>query len=383
MNILLVASPVVSLRRPFKGGTESFITRLANKLISLGHSVDVLALEADEIDSFQTIFLDESPFSLKDAIHSEEWGQKMFKAMQFALMDLERYDLIHFNSYLPLLYDIASLRDIPTVVTLHTPLDDRFGLLHSLHSKRSPKTRYVAVSERLKLDWEQHIASSIAVIANGIDHSWRLPESGRIRKGLVWVGRICEEKNPLDAIELATRTNESLVLLGPADDRDYFERVVKPKLEGNISYGGHVGCAELQQHLNSAKCFIASARWQEPFGLSILESLSAGTTVVGYSSAVPPELRHKECVVLAKEQSVSSLHEAYNTIAQRWSADERIFDKATAHAENFSLQDTAQSYIQVYEDTIRANLNEQHLDHTNILRPPSWQRPQAKVPAPR
>ena len=374
MNILIVASPVVTLRRPFKGGTESFIVRLANRLTEMGHTVDVLALDADETDNFQTLLLEESPFSMKDAIHSEEWGQKIYKAMQFSLMSMSQYDVIHFNSYLPLLYDLAAMRKIPSVVTLHTPVDNRFSLLHKLHSRRDRDVRYVAVSERLKLDWEANISTAITVIPNGIDPIDQ-NFSEEKRDGLIWVGRLCEEKNPIDAIKLARLTNEKLTLFGPIDQQKYFDQKIKPELDDQISYRGHVSCEELYSELGKSRFMIASALWQEPFGLSILEALSAGTSIIGYASAVPPELRHKDCVSIASKQCVHELCRRYQEIRCRLDTAANSAELAKEHASKFSLNDTAERYIKIYHDVTEKRNN----PNNNILRPSSWQRTPSTV----
>ena len=66
MKILIVAGPFISLREPYNGGTEAFIVELANELVRLGHTVDVIAKDADEKNLFQVIEFLESPFSMKD-----------------------------------------------------------------------------------------------------------------------------------------------------------------------------------------------------------------------------------------------------------------------------------------------------------------------------
>ncbi|TMP20145.1 glycosyltransferase family 4 protein [Pseudoalteromonas sp. S2893] len=76
MRILMVASPIVSLRQPFKGGTEAFVANLANALCKKGHTVDVLCKDADEENEFNILQLDESPLRMKDNITTEEEGQK-------------------------------------------------------------------------------------------------------------------------------------------------------------------------------------------------------------------------------------------------------------------------------------------------------------------
>lgn len=352
----MVASPVVSLRRPFKGGTESFIVNLANALVDKGHTVDVLAKNADETDLFQCIELEPSAFSMKDALHDEEWGQKYYQALQLGLMDLDRYDVIHMNSYLPILYDLACLKKTPIVTTLHTPPDDAFGTLHQLHSARSSETQYVAVSNRLRSTWQPLISGNINIIANGIDVSqWQSSYSCR-REGYAWVGRICPVKNPKDAIEIAHRLDQKLVIAGPIVDADYFETYIKPRLSDNIRYLGHLNNHELITALDQCHTLLATALWEEPFGLSVLECLALEMSVVGYATAVPPELRETSSVFVTQANSCEHVinylkNRVLNRSGEQGSG---YFSKARSHAERFSLNTMCKQYERIYQRATQA-----------------------------
>ena len=363
MNILLVASPLVSLRRPFNGGTESFIVHLANQLCHVGHRVDVLAKDADETDLFQVIEFEESPYSMKDDLHTETEGQNLFLAMQFALMDTSRYDIVHFNSYMPLLFDAFSLRQQPSIITLHTPPDDRYALLHRFHSERQPAAEYVCVSERLAKAWMQKITTRITVIENGIDHdevhsALNAPIShASERSAFLWIGRICEDKNPLDAIRLARAKNQLIKLAGPIGDAEYFRNNVEPHLGENCQYLGHLSSSELYKTMAASRLLIASARWEEPFGLAVLEAMSLGTPVAGYSSAIAPELRAPKAVAIAAEDNLAGMCEAADVIEVHLLDGERLSDAAQVHSRRFNIDRMTAKYLHRYKQSIDSNAN--------------------------
>ncbi|MBE7174505.1 MAG: hypothetical protein INR73_28295, partial [Williamsia sp.] len=55
LNILLVSGPSISLKEPYNSGIEAFIVSLAGQLVDEGHTVDVVAGEAEADVSFKLI----------------------------------------------------------------------------------------------------------------------------------------------------------------------------------------------------------------------------------------------------------------------------------------------------------------------------------------
>ena len=151
MNILIVAGPFISLREPYNGGTEAFIVEHANALVRLGHTVDVIAKDADEKNLFQVIEFQESPLSMKDDAYrpsTEELGQQYYQTLQFGMFDVSRYDLIHYNSFIPEIYAVGALLKTPGVLTLHLPPTEKFVLMYKFFLKHAPVLP-IGISERM------------------------------------------------------------------------------------------------------------------------------------------------------------------------------------------------------------------------------------------
>lgn len=337
----MVTSPVTSLREPFDGGTESFVVGLANELVAMGHTVDIVAKEAEEQNLFQRIEFSESPMSMKDAVHSEWVGQNTYRALQLGLIDPSRYDVIHYNSFMEEILDAGSLLKMPSVLTLHLPLQPKFAVMYGLFAKRMNAT-CVAVSSRVYDQWKNEITSPIEIIPNGIaTESWRTKKQNG--EYLVWSGRISKEKNPRDAIKIAKKTGVPLRIIGKVSDQEYFDEMIAPELSENIVYKGHISHDELKQLAVRAHTYLATATWDEPFGLSVLEMLSAGVPVVGYESAIPPELRHENVSRVAQTGN-------WQDLAARIASPQTITaDECYDFAKRFSLQQMARSYCEVYK----------------------------------
>ncbi|QGX63144.1 glycosyltransferase [Alteromonas mediterranea] len=342
MRILMVTSPIVSLREPFKGGTESFVVSLANGMVTAGHKVDVLCKDADEDNKFNTIQLQESAFRMTDAITSETDGQKLYQAAQFGLFNVSDYDIIHFHSYYHAMFEFAFFHQKQNIITLHSPVSQRLALTHRLNSTRSDDI-YVAVSQRLAKEWEPHISSPINVVQNGIALS-RLPDSAaRKDTGLVWVGRLCKEKNPIGAIRAAKSLETPLTLYGPISDPDYFSEEIAPLLGEKIHYGGHVAQQTLYERISKAAALLITSKWKEPFGLVTLESLSMGTPVIGTSQAIPSELRKPPLTQAIDIENKRSLLAAYSSALNIAPLDCKTFANA------FDISQTVKAYECIYE----------------------------------
>jgi len=337
----MVAGPVVSLRQPYNGGTEPFIVELSNYFVEHGHSVDVIAKDAEERDKFQLIEFSESPMSMKDDIHPEWRGQEYYRMFQYGLMNVEKYDVIHYNSFMPEIYAMGSFFSKPSVLTLHLPLSEKFKTTYGLFMKQAHPT-CVAVSDRLQKEWQPYIGGSVEVINNGVNlEKWPLVVQAK-REYLLWSGRITSEKNPLDAIRIAKKMRKPLKIVGKIFDQAYFNQNIKSELNDSITYEGHVERNELQKLISGAAVFLATALWQEPFGLTILEMLASGIPVVGYSSAIPPVLRH---ATVSRAVETTDWCKLLPEIQTAMSVDPAICREFAA---NFSLEAMAQKYMEVY-----------------------------------
>lgn len=307
MKILLVTDPMVSLIQPYQGGTEAFTVELAQALVHQGHVVDIVASKGDELMPFQVKEFEESPYSMRDDIHSEYEGQQTYKLLQYGMVDISSYDIVHYHSFNPTIYEMGSLHSNPSIVTLHIPPNDELTVALQLFNKRSRPT-FVAISERMRQVWEPLLPGALIVkIVNGINiDQWPLVQHDQDGY-LLWTGRINKEKNPLDAIKISEETGIPLKIVGNIANTDYFEQKISPRLSDTIEYIGHVTQQQLRDVIAGARVYVATAVWQEPFGLSILEMLASGLPVVGYESAIAPELQQKPYVHVIPTQDPTLL----------------------------------------------------------------------------
>ncbi|RAP39086.1 hypothetical protein DID80_01050 [Candidatus Marinamargulisbacteria bacterium SCGC AAA071-K20] len=152
--------------------------------------------------------------------------------------------------------------------------------------KYNDNTNYISISnsDRSKdLDY-------IATVYNGINlDDFELNEFPE--ESIVFFGRIHPDKDAKEAIEIAKAVNMPLVMAGIIQDDAYFKEHVEPHIDQNyIKYIGSVGPDQRKKTLKNAKVLLHPISFEEPFGLSVAESMASGTPVIAFNRGSMPEL---------------------------------------------------------------------------------------------
>jgi len=115
-----------------------------------------------------------------------------------------------------------------------------------------------------------------------------------VRPGyLAFLGRICPEKCPDRAIEIARRTGIPLKMAAKVDrvDVEYHETLIKPMIDGRlVEHLGEIGDAEKADFLSGAQALLLPIDWPEPFGLVMIEAMACGTPVIAFNAGSVPEV---------------------------------------------------------------------------------------------
>ena len=334
MNILLVSGPGISLKEPYDSGIEAFIVSFANQLVEEGHNVDVVAHEAEASAKF-TLIDPFTPFSGESDLMT-----RLEEGRAFRNLDVDSYDIIHYNMFYPHLLEAGLHFNKTSFLTLHSPADEKRISVYRKLSLQSELT-FVAISERVKRQWDEALDVDLPLINNGIDINLWPTKTAAERNYLLWSARINEEKNVAAAICVAKHMQLPLKIAGRIVDQHYFDTQVKPHLNDQIQYIGHVTQRELSSLAQKASAYLATATWQEPFGLAALEMLASGVPVVGFNTAVPPSWEHESVLTTAslRWQDLEELIIRSNEIDP---------GKCKEFASDMNIQNMNSNYIKLY-----------------------------------
>jgi len=332
---IAVLSPV-SWRTPPRhyGPWEFVVSLLTEELVRLGLDVTLFAT-ADSRTSAELVAVCPRPYSEDESVNP-----KVSECLHISEL-FERaadFDLIHNHfDFLPLTY--SGLVETPVVTTIHGFSSPS---IIPVYRKYNARGYYVAISESDKspeLDY-------VATIHHGIDIS-NLTFSATAGQYLLFFGRIHPEKGVREAIEVAQRVGIKLKIAGIIQDHDYFAAEVEPHIDGTtVEYVGSVGPDQKADILGGALALLHLISFDEPFGLSLIESLACGTPVIAFRRGSMPELvRHGETGYI-----VDNIEEAVKALA---TVNE--IDRSACRADverRFTSARMARDYARVYQQIL-------------------------------
>lgn len=312
------------------GPWENVVSLLTEQLLTMGVDVTLFAT-GDSQTRGKLAWVCERPWSEDSTINPKVW-ECLHIAELFRRAD--EFDLIHNQfDFLPLSY--CGFSHTPLVTTIHGFSSPS---ILPVYKKYNELTHYVAISEADKsreLDY-------IATIHHGIDiaqFTYR-QDAGDY---LLFFGRLHPDKGVVDAIEVARRSGLRLVIAGIVQDETYFKEQIEPHIDGSmVEYVGSVGPDKRQEVLGGALALLHLIHFDEPFGLSVVESMACGTPVIAYGRGSMPELIRDGSTGFI----VTDVNAAVQAVDRIDSLDRRACRDEVE--ERFTCQLMARRYLDVY-----------------------------------
>jgi glycosyltransferase involved in cell wall biosynthesis len=231
---------------------------------------------------------------------------------------------------------------VPMVFTLHGPHDRRLSEFYSHY----PDIYYVGISEFQR---SQESLPRIRTIHHGIDLSlYQLRE--RKQQYLSFIGRIAPIKGTHLAIDVAKRVGIPLKIAGDIQPiyRDYFEAKIKPHLDGNfIEYVGLADLKAKNELLGNSLAMLFPIKWDEPFGLVMVEAMACGTPVFAFRGGSVAEVV-RDGVSGYVCRSVGDMAKRVTTTQFEPRAVRQYVE------ENFSVERMAGQYAALYQEVLRS-----------------------------
>ena len=287
LRIAMLAPPWLSVPPSGYGGVEVVVSALTEALVRRGHAVTLFCAPGSVSAATVTTLLDAPhPDEIERSLYEVDHVARAFEEIDDAPPE-QRFDVIHDHCGFTAIA-MADRIDTPIVHTLHgqfTPSTAAFYVRHA------HKAVLVGIS-RTQLRSAPPELDPFEVIPNPIDVSaWRLRE--RKDDYLLWIGRMTPEKGPHRAIAAAKAADVPLVLAGVIQpgQQSFFDREVAPHLDGDrVRFVGEVGGAEKRSLFERARGLLMPIRWEEPFGMVMVEAMACGTPVIAFPEGAAREL---------------------------------------------------------------------------------------------
>lgn len=332
------------------GGTERIVSYLTEGLVKAGMDVTLFACGTSKTSAKlvsvypRPLFRDNVP-----------WTNIMYPLLNItAAFDRhEEFDVIHVHlnkasDYLalPLARPIAH----KVIFTLHFPYPASQGRKdrHEVFQKYKD-LKYTSISNSQRQGGEN--LNWIETIYNGINlapyHFHAKPKDY-----FFWLGKFNADKGVHEAIMATKQAGAKLILGGKIDhlekeDLAYYKNQVEPYIDGKqIMYVGEMNDEQKNDYFGNALGFLNPLKWNEPFGLTMAESMACGTPVIAFAAGSAPEL-------IAQNETGYLVHTVEEMAARM--KDIQLLDRQKCRQraeEMFNATIMTSGYLKIYQDLV-------------------------------
>lgn len=284
MRIAVISPPWAPVPPVLYGGIELVVDRLAVGFQAAGHEV-LLYATGDSTTPVPMQWVLEKAEGMRIGMAVPEQRHVMHAYEAVAAWGA---DVVHDHTIIGPFHAADRYPDLPVATTIHGPFNEELTDLY----------------ERLNKDGKPIIAISHAqansaptvqcerVIHHGIDAA-DFPVGAGDGGYCLFLGRMAADKGPHRAIAAAKKAGVKLLMaakMREAWEHAFFDEHVRPHLNDDIQYLGEVPHEEKLSLLAGATALLNPIRWNEPFGLVMIEALACGTPVLAFPEGAAPEI---------------------------------------------------------------------------------------------
>jgi len=280
-RVLVIADPHIPIPPKGYGGTERIVDLLCSELQQKAYCVDLIAAKGSKTYGGK-LYVHTAPTANK-------WDRIYRKILfQFILWRALQKNTVIINygrvDYLWLAY----LKSIKILCVFENPIAE--SEIQIIKKAKVAQIQLAGISNN-------HIKGldGVHVLYNGISvHQYKLKSSIQNDAYLAFLGRLTYNKGVDTAIRVATITGMPLKIAGNISKEEggesFFAEQVQPYLNDRIQWVGEINDAQKNDFLGNAFATLFPIRWEEPFGIVMIESLACGTPVIANHIGSVPEI---------------------------------------------------------------------------------------------
>lgn len=288
LRVAMVAPPWITVPPPGYGGTETVVALLCEALVARGHDITLFAAPGSRSTAdVHTLLEAAHPDAIGSSLYESDHVAGAWDAIDHANRRGDPFDVIHDHSGF-VAVAMASRIGTPVVHTLHGALDKDTARFYERHAH---KVHVVAVSHS-QLAHAPPALRGAPIVPNPIVVD-RWPLCTEKDDYLLWIGRMDPVKGAHRAIDAARLAGRRLVLAGPVQtgQERYFRERIEPHIDGRrVRYVGNIAGAAKQRLYARAAAMLMPIRWDEPFGMVMIEALATGTPVIAFPEGAATEI---------------------------------------------------------------------------------------------
>lgn len=285
----------------------------------------------------------------------------------------KKFDIFHTNFHIgEYILPFAQFTNKPIIITLHGNTDERYASLFFSLFKTIPHVYFVPIS-----NYQKKFIPSLnytKTIYHGINtNKYAFNPSGG--KNIIWTGRAVPEKG-LDTVLVIAKKLKKYTRIFPIirgeylqwlheeiiKKRDLIVQIVRVYIDFNVTR------SSLITEYQNSKLFLFPLKWEEPFGLTLIESMACGTPIVTFARGSTPEIvKDGETGFLVnpnnddirgnwiiKKTGIEGMCEAVERIYAMPEAEYRQMRlNCRTHVEkNFTVEHMVDQYVEVYKEIL-------------------------------
>lgn len=348
-RVLYIAYPLLTVSEKSAGGAEQVLWTLELEMARHGLKTAVAA-SAGSCVTGELLSTGEPCFQFDDFERRNcEHQEQILEIILRRAARGRTFDLVHDMS--GSFWSRAGEIDAPVLATLHLPWD---FYSPALFENIPTNVWFNCVSHSQARSFAD-LRQLAGVVGNGIALDRFAPNlQQKERSGLLWLGRICQEKAPHLALDIAEQAGMSIALVGQiypfSHHRQYFDRELAPRLQQmpGARFIERPSQQQKQQLLCGARAVLITSLVEETSCLVAMEAAASGTPVIAFSHGALPEIvRHGVTGFVVEE-----LRAAVQVLGRLQEIDSAA---CIRHArDNFASTRMAEGYLDLYQSVLES-----------------------------
>ncbi|ABB50338.1 glycosyl transferases group 1 [Prochlorococcus marinus str. MIT 9312] len=306
MRIVLISTPIGFIGSGKGGGVELTLNSLVSGLLSLGHSVEVIAPKNSKLNAIN----EKAKLYFVEGEDQISWQHQNYNSpviipdnsllagmLEKGLEIAKKADVLLNMSYdwLPIWMTLNVEMPIAHIISMGSESSVISNLISKVYAKRPQN---FAFHSKIQAN-DYPFINNPTIIGNGFKlDNYTFQDS--VKGPLAWIGRVAPEKGLEDAVYIANELGEKLKVWGVIEDETYASKIEQSFPQGIIDWMGFVSTNELQKELGKCRVLLNTPKWNEAYGNVVVEALACGVPVIAYKRGGPSEIiKHGQIGYLA------------------------------------------------------------------------------------